>query len=454
MGRKGTMKGLTPMKIAFVAALFVCSIAEARGPNIVVLFMDDVGYGDVRSYGAKDVATPNIDRLAREGVRLTNCYASAPMCTPTRAALMTGRYQHRVRLESVLTPEDIDKGLPATEETLPRILKNAGYATALIGKWHLGFKPEFGPNRHGFDEFFGFRSGAIDYYSHVNEAAEHDLYENEKPVELKGYMTDEIGRRAVSFIDRHAGSPFFLDVAFNATHWPFQPPDLKTPPPLPHGKGLDIVRSWANTGTRADYIKMLERADRAIGDILAAIERNKLTNDTLVIFTSDNGGEWLSRMGPLFQRKGSLYEGGIRVPCIFRWPGRLAAAKTSTQTAITMDLTATIVSAAGGKASRAFDGIDLLPILAGKQSPIDRTLYWRSAWPNGQERALRSGSWKWISVSPNMLFAGQIFNLEADAGERNDLSSEHPELLRKFSEMYVQWEREVRPPNTTQSTSR
>ena len=433
--------------IASLAALLVCSAAEGRQPNVVVLFMDDLGYADVRSYGAKDVSTPNIDRLARQGVRLTDCYAAAPLCTPTRAAFMTGRYQHRVGLENVLMPTNADKGLSPTEETLPRILKNAGYATALIGKWHLGFKPEFAPNRHGFDEFFGFLSGAIDYYSHVNEAAQPDLYENEKPVELKGYMTDEIGRRAVSFIDRHAGEPFFLDVAFNATHWPFQPPDLKSPPPVPHHETHDeIVRVWADQGTRADYIKMLERADRAIGDILAALDRNKLTANTLVIFTSDNGGEWLSRMGPLFQRKGSLYEGGIRVPCIFRWPERLSAGRTTAQTAITMDLTATIVSAAGAKPSRALDGVDLLPMLARNAKPVERTLYWRSAFPNGQERALRSGRWKWISVSPNMLFPGQLFDLEADPGERNDLAADRPELLRKFRDMYLQWEREVRPP--------
>ena len=437
--------------IALAAALFVSATAEARQPNVVVLFMDDLGYGDVRSYGAKDVATPNIDRLAKEGVRLTNCYAAAPLCTPTRAAFMTGRYQHRVRLENVLTPNDRDKGLAATEETLPRILKNAGYATGLIGKWHLGFKPEFGPNRHGFDEFFGFLSGALDYYSHVNEAAEHDLYENEKPVELKGYMTDEIGRRAVSFIDRHAGGPFFLDVAFSATHWPFQPPDMKSPPPIPHGTHLDVVREWAAEGTRADYIRMLERADRAIGEILAAIERNKLSANTIVIFTSDNGGEWLSRMGPLSQRKGSLWEGGIRVPCIFRWPGVLPADKTSAQSAITMDLTATIVAAAGAKATRPLDGIDLAPILARNEKRVERTFYWRSAWQNGQERALRSGRWKWISVSPNMLFPGQIFDVEADPGERNDLAADRPELLRKFRSLYLQWERDVTPADASRS---
>jgi arylsulfatase A-like enzyme len=431
-----------------IAILLLIPTARAQKPNIVILFMDDLGYGDVRSYGATDVSTPNIDRLTRDGVRLTDCYAAAPLCTPTRAAFMTGRYQHRIGLENVLTPENAEKGLAPTEEALPRMLKRAGYATGLIGKWHLGFKPDFGPNRHGFDEFFGFLSGAVDYYAHVNESGTPDLYENERPAKLNGYLTDEISRRAVSFIDRHAGEPFFLDVAFNATHWPFQPPGLQNPtapvadPHARHG----LVEKWAEEGTRADYVRMLESADRAIGAILAAIDRHQLASNTLVIFTSDNGGEWLSLMGPLSQRKGSLYEGGIRVPCIFRWPARLPAGKISPQVAITMDLTATIVAAAGGSAMRPLDGIDLVPILRRDGATVERTLFWRSAWPNHPETALRSGRWKWISTTPRMLFPGQLFDLEKDPGERHDRAALHPELLKKFKAMYIEWEKSVRPP--------
>jgi len=425
--------------IVLLAALYVSPLAAAtQKPNIIILFMDDLGYGDVGSYGVKDASTPNVDRLAQQGTRLTDCYAAAAVCTPTRAAFMTGRYQHRVGLESVLTPRDVDKGLSATEPTLPMLLKNAGYATALIGKWHLGVRPEFSPMKHGFDEFFGFRSGALDYYSHVNEAGQHDLYENDRPAKLTGYLTDELARRTIAFIDRHAGEPFFIDVAFNATHWPFQPPDLASPPPLPKEKLF--VEKWAEEGTRADYVRMLERADRAIGEILAALERNKLTDNTLVIFTSDNGGEWLSRMGPLFQRKGSLYEGGIRVPCILRWPGKLKAGTTSAQVAITMDLTATIVAAAGAKSQQPFDGIDLMPLLT-EGKLLERTLYWRSPFEDNSEKALRSGKWKWIAM--RTLFPGQLFDLENDMGERNDLAAEHPELLRRLKEMHGAWEKEV-----------
>ncbi len=415
-------------------------------PNVIVFFMDDLGYGDLRTYGATDVQTPNLDRLAREGVRLTDCYAAAPLCTPTRAAFMTGRYQHRVGLEAVLTPRNNQLGLSASEPTLPRLLKNAGYATGLVGKWHLGWKPEFHPNRHGFDEFFGFLSGAVDYYTQRDEAGGHDLYENDRPVELTTYLTDEITARAISFIERHASTPFFLDVAYNATHWPFQPPDLSAPPSQPSGTPEERVEQWAAQGTREDYVRMLERADQGIGRVLAALDRAGLRDRTLVVFTSDNGGEWLSRMEPFFHRKGTLWEGGLRVPCIFRWPGQLPAGTVSSQPAITMDITATVFAAAQVVASpaRPLDGIDLTPILTGKRLPIDRTFFWLSPWAGNQDKAIRYGRWKYISQSA--LFPGLLFDLQTDLGERHDLAAERPDLLKKLKGMHRDWERSVRAP--------
>ncbi|MGH7566846.1 MAG: sulfatase-like hydrolase/transferase [Gemmatimonadota bacterium] len=413
-------------------------------PNVIVFFMEDLGYGDLRVYGAPDVRTPSLDLLAREGVRLTDCYAAAPLCSPTRAAFMTGAYQHRVGLEAVLTPQNDQLGLSAAEPTLPRLLKNAGYATGLVGKWHLGWKPEFHPNRHGFDEFFGFLSGSVDYYSHQNSAGVHDLYENDRPVELTTYLTDEITARAISFIERHASTPFFLEVAYNATHWPFQPPDLAVPPAQPSGTYEQVAEQWAAEGTREDYVRMLERADEGIGRVLAALERAGLADRTLVIFTSDNGGEWLSRMDPYFNRKGTLWEGGLRVPCIMRWPGRLPAGTVSSQAAITMDLTATILAAAhvGASQARLLDGIDLTPLLAGERPQIDRTFYWLSPVPGNPEKAIRTGRWKYIAQSA--LFPGLLFDLQADPGERNDLAAERPDLLRELNRMHRDWERSVR----------
>jgi len=433
-----------PTIVAPAVAALISLAPGAERPNVVVFFMDDLGYGDLASYGARDARTPSLDRLAAEGVRLTQCYAAAPVCTPTRAAFMTGRYQHRVGLEDVIAAPRGNQhlGLSPREPTLPRYLKDAGYATALVGKWHLGAGAEFRPTRHGVDEFFGFLGGALDYYSHRGASGEPDLYENDAPVKVDGYLTDLVTARAVSFIERHASGPFFIDVAFNAVHWPFQRPDLPSPPPHPSGQTMDVVRQWAASGTRADYVAMLERADRGIGEILAVVDRLGLRESTLVVFTSDNGGEWLSRMDPLFNRKGTLWEGGLRVPCILRWPARLPAGRVSSQLAITMDLTATILAAASVSPSRdrPLDGIDLVPTLS--RRPVERTFFWRSG-SGGQEKAVREGRWKLVSQSP--LFPGLLFDVAADPAERNDLAAHRPDVLRRLAAKHEEWERAVAP---------
>src|SRR6266481_5141793 len=301
---------------------------SGRKPNVVLIMMDDLGYGDIGSYGVTDARTPHLDRLAREGVRLTDAYANGANCTPTRAALISGRYQQRVGIEWPLNSSEQNRGLPVTGTSLPALLKKSGYATGLVGKWHLGFKREFGPNAHGFDEFFGFLSGAVDYYTHRRGDGKPDLYENTTPVEVPAYLTDEITRRAVGFVDRHSAGPFFLEVAYNAVHWPFEPPDM--PISARHdmserGAGDLSLYQGPNEkvpATRADYVRMLERADEGVGKILTALDQQGLTKSTLVIFTNDNGGEWLSRNAPLSNRKSTLWEGGIRVPLILRWPGQ------------------------------------------------------------------------------------------------------------------------------------
>ena len=313
----------------------------ATAPNVVLIVTDDLGYGDLGSYGAPDVRTPNIDRLAREGVRLTDFYANGSTCTPTRAALISGRYQQRFELERPLGT-GVDTGLPAEGRSLPQLLRNNGYATGLVGKWHLGEKSEFGPNAHGFDDFFGFKSGYVDYYQHTAGDGMHDLYENEAPAHVTGYMTDLITDRSLSFIERHARGRFFLEVAYNAPHWPYQRPDS---PSTARDNAMHLQPYDADSGTRQDYVAMLERADQGIGAILALLDKTGLTQNTLVIFTNDNGGEWLSRNAPLFHRKWTLWEGGIRVPTILRWPGRIPAGQVSRQVGITFDITASILAA-------------------------------------------------------------------------------------------------------------
>jgi arylsulfatase A len=437
------------MKILLLTLLMLAQpVIAAERPNVVIIFMDDLGYSDLRSDGALDVRTPNLDRLGREGVRMSECYAAAPVCTPTRAAFMTGRYQHRVGLENVIAASigNEHTGLSPAEPTLPRYLHDAGYATGLVGKWHLGSDTEFRPNRHGFDEFFGFLGGAVDYYSHRGEDGEHDLYENDRPVTVNRYLTDEITDRAIGFIERHRSGPFFLDVAYNATHWPFQRPDMTAMPPHPSGTALEVVRKWSADGSRQDYVRMLERADEGIGRILKTIDRLGLRQNTLVIFTSDNGGEWLSRMAPLFHRKTSLWEGGLRVPCILRWPAQLPANRKSSQPGITMDLTATILTAAGAtiQADRPLDGIDLIPLLKRNGPAIERTFYWRGTRAGSPERAVREGRLKYINQSPN--FPGFLFDVTSDPGERNDLAARNPDTLRRLEALFRAWEKSVAPP--------
>jgi arylsulfatase A-like enzyme len=403
---------------------------ESARPDIVLIVLDDLGYGDLGCFGGDDIRTPNIDRLAREGVKLTDFYANGPVCTPTRAALMTGRYQQRVGLEWAISPGDKEPGLPVEEGSLARMLKRAGYDTALLGKWHLGYRPEFGPLAHGFDEFFGFLSADIDHYSHREITGEPDLYEGDRPVRRKGYMTDLITERAVAYIEEHAGEPFFLEVAHGAVHWPFQPPDRP-------GDVRD-PKTWYD-GTRRDYAEMLERVDDGVGAILEALERRGLTDRTLVIVTNDNGGERLSRPGPLRGFKGILLEGGVRVPCVVRWPGRLPAGKESAVPAMTVDLTATILAAAGARPpeGRPLDGFDLIPILDGSKPAPERTFFWRV--DRFGQRAARKGKWKYIRHPGGEL----LFDLDADIGERHDLSGRHPETVELLREEVARWEAEM-----------
>ena len=438
---------MTICRALALVAVFVSMAAAPAGaqpaserPNVVLIVTDDVGYGDFGSYGALDVRTPNIDSLARDGTKFTDFYAS-PQCTPTRASLITGRYQQRYSLERALssrTTPAADQGLAASGRSLPQLLKSNGYATGLIGKWHLGYKPEFSPNAHGFDYFFGFKSGYIDYYEHTDSDGNPDLFENATPVNARGYMTDLITEHAVNFLDRSAGRPIFLEVTYNAAHWPFQVPDHPSVAPR-HGQFLEPTA--IDPGTREDYVKILERADEGVGRILAALDRLRLSGNTLVIFTNDNGGEWLSRNAPLFHRKDTLWEGGIRVPLIVRWTGHVPAGQISHQVGIFMDLTATILAATRTNvpADALLEGRDLMPIIEGRAPELERTLFFRIATALRQQRAVRQGEWKLLVDGDDTL----LFNLTQDIGERNDVIQQHPDIARRLMPLLQQWENDV-----------
>ncbi len=405
-----------------------------RQPNVVIVVADDLGYGDLGCYGSKEIRTPHLDQLAKQGVCLTDAYANAPVCTPTRAALITGRYPQHFGFDWVIGYGDKTRGLPATKACLPRLLKDAGYRTALFGKWHLGYKEEWGPNAHGFDEFFGFLAADLDFYSHKEATGQPGLYEDAKLVERTGYLTDLITERALAFVRKQAKQPFFLEVAYNAPHWPFQPPN----------KPNDI-RNFLTygplTGTRADYVKMVEHLDAGIGQLLEALAVQGLAKDTLVIFFSDNGGERLSDNGPLFHGKYTLWEGGIRVPAVVRWPEVIPAGRVSAQPVITTDLTATILAAAKvtPPADPPLDGEDVLPILAGTKPLRDRTFFWRLPRPDGRfgQKAVRRGNWKYILDREMDL----LFDLDKDVGERTNLAYRHPAVVAELQKALWQWER-------------
>jgi len=439
-----------------VAATLWLPTAAAQGPstpprpNVVLIITDDVGYGDIGSYGAPDIRTPNIDSLAHDGTRLTDFYANASNCSPTRTGLLTGRYQQRYAIEAPLGNASAagEQGLPATGRSLPQLLKNNGYATALLGKWHLGYKPEFSPNAHGYDYFFGFKSGYTDYYQHTDGSGRPDLFENDRPVTETGYMTDVITSHTLRFIEQNAAKPFFVEVAYNAGHWPYQPPDH---PSVAIDHARHLQPDDPNTSTRADYVAMMERADRGVGEILRTLDRLRLTRDTLVIFTNDNGGEWLARNAPLFARKSTLWEGGIRVPAILRWPGHVPAGKVSPQVGITMDLTASILAETNTTvpSDARLEGINLVPILAGRSPPVERTLFWRTNSGRNQ-RAVRSGDLKLMVDGPILM----VFDVRHDVSERNDLTNQRQDAARRLRQLIRAWEADVDAEAKANGTAR
>jgi arylsulfatase A-like enzyme len=406
----------------------------------VLIITDDLGWADLGSYGATDIRTPNLDRLAREGLRLTDFYANGVTCSPTRAGLISGRYQQRYGIEAPLPNANRagNLGLPATGYSLPQLLRNNGYATALIGKWHLGYAPEKSPNAHGFDYFFGLKSGYHDYYTHDGGDGEPDLWENDQPIERSGYTTDLVTERAARFIEEHKSEPFFVDVAYTAPHWPYQVPGN---PSVAPNNARHVMPQDLTTSTRSDYVAMVEHLDREIGELLGAIERAGIGDDTIVIFTNDNGGEWLSSSAPFFGRKWTVFEGGIRVPAIVRWPKRIPAGSVSDQVGITMDLTASILAVTGAPVpdEAKLEGMNLFPVWEGRAPALERTLFWRAGTGAAKQTAVRRGDWKVLVDGAHTY----VFNLRTDLSERNDLARWRQNIARELRPLLSAWEASV-----------
>ena len=411
-------------------------------PNIIFVLADDLGWGDLSCYGRPDYRTPNLDLLAAQGTKFTDAYSASAVCTPTRCGFITGRYPARLKigLMEPLPASNRLVGLDPGHPTIASLLKKSGYDTALIGKWHLGFRPEWGPNAHGFDEFFGILAGAADYFLHKTGRGDPDLYENLKPVQQNGYLTDLLTERAVKYVTRRRSSPFYLSLHYTAPHWPWQGPrggetitfTDKTIEPVTMGGG----------GSLKLYAAMMRSLDDGVGRVMKALKAARLDKDTLVIFTSDNGGERFSYQWPFSGQKGDLLEGGIRVPAIVRWPGVVPRNRVTHQMAISMDWTATILAAAGTSAAQGYplDGNDLLPVIKGAAAAHDRTFFWRTM----TRDAIREGKWKYYRDGTDR----KLFDLTADEREQSDFSGKHPELIRRLTNDFEKWSAQMLPRPT------
>ncbi len=403
-----------------------------RRPHIILVMCDDLGYGDVGFTGATAYTTPHIDRIAREGMVLRQAYSAAPVCSPTRVALMTGRYPARdpAGLHEPLTTHPI--GLTPSPTTLPRLLRDAGYRTALVGKWHLGTAPDYHPLEHGFDEFYGFLGAGGDYFTKEDSEYGRPLFfDNREPVTTDGYMTDLLTARAEKIIATRSEAPLFLSLQYNAPHWPWQgPADHRRP----------SVDDWKAGGSPEVFAAMMRSLDDGVGRVLAALDAAGMSNDTLLVFTSDNGGERFSHMGPFSHAKMTVGEGGLRVATAVRWPARIAAASHSDQVAVTMDWTATFAALAAAPALRPLDGISLLPALGGAPS-IPRTLFWRVT-QRRQQKAVRHGDLKYVENEEG----AHLFDLAADPGERTNLIGANADAATDLRGRLATWESQMLPP--------
>jgi len=407
--------------------------AASRPPNIVFIMADDLGYADVSCYGRPDLSTPNIDRLAATGVRFLQAYANSAVCSATRTALITGRYQYRLPLglEEPLTGRDV--GLPPEHPTLPSLLRKSGYGTTLVGKWHLGALPRFGPLQSGYDHFYGFRGGGVDYYTHADTNQKDDLWDDDVPVHQIGYLTDLLGSRAVDVVNGYArsGRPFLVSLHFNAPHWPWEAPGDEAESERLRGKRLFDF----DGGTQKTYQHMIERMDLQVGRVLQALEANGLRENTIVIFTSDNGGERFADTWPFTGRKTELLEGGVRIPSVISWPAGVPQGRTTDQVAITMDWLPTLLAAGGVAPDAAFapDGIDLLPVLAQNAAPIPRQLFWR--YKANAQRASRDGDYKYLKILDNTF----LFNVVDDPMERANLKVRQPDVYDRLVAAWHEW---------------
>lgn len=425
------------LAIASFLPCLALAAGSARKPNIVLIVGDDMGYADIGVHGCKDIPTPHIDSLAKNGVRCTSGYVSGPYCSPTRAGLLTGRYQQRFGHE--FNPGPSPKGgvgLDLNQKTIADRLKAVGYKTGMVGKWHLGSGEKYHPLSRGFDEYFGFLGGAHPYLAGANGSLKGILRGREE-VDENEYLTDAFAREAKSYIERHAAEPFFLYLTFNAVHTPMEATE----------KYLSRFQNISDP-KRQKYAAMMSAMDDAIGQVLGTLREKKLEEDTLVFLISDNGGPTQANGSdnrPLNGVKATTWEGGVRVPFLVQWKGKVPAGIPYDQPVIQLDLLPTALAAAGAKLDDNLDGVNLLPYLQAESKPVKspphEALYWRM----GPQAAMRKGDWKITKARGASDFS--LYNLATDIGETRDLSSENPEQRKALIEEWTAWNDELAEPS-------
>ena len=443
-----TSRLLRSLLFAILLPAAAVAATPAR-PNILVIVGDDLGWGELSCQGNPQIPTPHIDSIAKNGVRFTNGYVSGPYCSPTRAGLMTGRYQQRFGHEFNPGPAEqaVDNfGLSLQETTLPQRLKSAGYATGMFGKWHLGYRPEFHPQQRGFDDYFGFLGGAHSYLDAASDR-HNPILRGTKVVETLDFTTEAFARETNSFIERHRAEPWFVYLPFNAVHAPLESPE----------KYLKRFTAIADSKRRT-FAAMLSAMDDAVGTVLAKLAELKLEENTLVFFISDNGGptpSTTSGNGPLRGFKAQTWEGGIRVPWMVQWKGHVPAGRVDARPVIQLDILPTVLAAAGvaAKPEWKLDGVNLLPFLSGEQSgPPHEALFWRF----GQQVAVRMGDWKLVKGAGGdvrveqpghaTMAGAQLYNLKTDIGEKNNLAAANPEKVRELTAAWDKWNSDLEEP--------
>ncbi len=420
-----------------------------RRPNIVLIYADDLGYGDLGCYGNTTIKTPHIDRLAAEGVRFTDFVVSWPACTPSRSGLLTGRYPQRNGLYDMIRNNEVDSGFQFNEEayavspemtlgldvreiTVGQAMKKAGYATGIVGKWDSGRARRFLPLQRGFDSYYGFANTGIDYYTHERYGVPSMFRGNER-VKEQGHATELFRREALRFIDGNRDRPFFLYFAPNAPH--MASTFDKNAPQVPE----EYARMYGATpkDRKAQYHGLVTQLDAAVGAILEELRRHGLEDNTLVIFASDNGGSGPGNNGPLRGAKAQMFEGGIRVPMIARWPGRIPKGTVSSEFASTLEFFPTFLAAAGASPPPGviLDGLNLLPVLEGKARSPRKEFFWQRR----GDKAARVGQWKWVESEKG----NGLFDLATDLGEKHDLSAGQPDVLRQVKARWAAWRKQM-----------